>query len=135
MRGSHPQSQVRPYDPVTTRNNQLINMIFNAAIRGATAGAAATWVNQKMQPARTTPIWTDQIGTVTLTLLQATHGTRTCYQLCAISAGAWLQVGMYGLYPEALAGVQSWQEYLRRGGTVEAWVRQSLPQKETGELR
>ena len=110
-------------------------MIINAAIRGATAGAAATWVNQKMQPTRTVPVWTDQIGKVTLTLVQVTHGTRTYYQLFAISAGAWLQVGIYGLYPEALAGVQSWQEYLRSGGTVEAWVRQSLPQQGPRELR
>ena len=36
-------------------------MIVNAAICGATAGAAAHVVNQKMQPARTTPIWTDHI--------------------------------------------------------------------------
>ena len=75
----------------------MINMIINAAIRGATAGAAATWVNQKMQPARTTPIWTDQIGNVTLTLVQVAPGTRAYYQLFAISAGAWLQVGMYWL--------------------------------------
>src|SRR5258705_8982468 len=110
-------------------------MIINAAIRGATAGAAATWVNQKMQPARTTPIWTEQIGTVTLTLAQLTQGSRTSYQLFAVAGGGWLQVGAYWLYPEAQAVIQSWQEYLRGGGTVEAWVRQSLPQQGPRELR
>ena len=110
-------------------------MIINAAIRGATAGAAATWVNQKMQPARTTQIWTDQIGNMTLTLLQLTQGSRTSYQLFAISDGGWQQVDTYWLYPEALAGVQTWQGYLRGGGTVEAWVRHSLPQQGLKELR
>ena len=113
----------------------MINMIINAAIRGATAGAAATWVNQKMQPARTTPIWTDEIGNVTLTLARLTQGSRTSYQLFAISDGGWQQVGTYWLYPEALAAIQSLQEYLRGGGTVEAWVRQSLPQQGPRELR
>jgi hypothetical protein len=113
----------------------LINMIINAAIRGAAAGAAATWVNQKMQPARTTPIWTDQIGNAALTLVQLTQGSRTSYQLFAISDGGWQQVGAYWLYPEAQAAIQSWQEYLRGGGTVEAWVRQSLPQQGPRELR
>ena len=113
----------------------MINIIINAAIRGATAGAVATWVNQKMQPTRTTPIWTDQIGDVALTLVQLTQGSRTSYQLFAISDGGWQQVGTYWLYPEALAGVQAWQGYLRGGGTVETWVRQSLQQQGPRELR
>jgi hypothetical protein len=56
----------------------LINTIINAAIRGATAGAV-TWVDQKMQPARSTP----------LTLVPLTQGSRTSYQLFAISDGGW----------------------------------------------
>jgi hypothetical protein len=115
----------------------LIKTILNAAIRGAAAGAVAMWVNQKMQRARTAPVWNGQIGTVTLTLVQVTRGTRIDYQLFAISDGGWQQVAAFSLYPEALAGIQSWQEYLRGGGTVEAWVRHSLPlpQQRPRELR
>ena len=110
-------------------------MIINAAIRGAAAGAAATWVNRKMQPTQTTPIWTGQIGNVTPTLAQLAQGSRTSYQLFPVEGGRWLQVGAYWLYPRALAAVQSWQQYLHNGGTVEAWVRQCLPQQGPRELR
>jgi hypothetical protein len=88
-----------------------------------------------MQPTPTIPIWTDQIGIVTLSLAQLTQGGRTSYQLFAVEGGRWLQVGAYWLYPQALAAIQSWQHYLHNGGTVEAWVRQSLPQQGPRELR
>ena len=113
----------------------MINMIINAAIRGATAGAAATWVNQKMQPTRTTRSWNDQIGNVTLTLAQLTRDSRTSYQLFAVAGGAGCRWARTGCTPQALAAIQSWQQYLHNGGTVEAWVRQSLPHQGPRELR
>jgi hypothetical protein len=85
-------------------------------------------VGESEDAARADPIWTDQIGNVALTLVQLTQGSRTSYQLFAVAGEGWLQAGAYWHYAEALAAIRSWQEYLRGGGIVEAWGRQSLPQ-------
>jgi hypothetical protein len=112
------------------------NEVRNAALWGGAVGLGALWASRRMAAAiAPKPMWTGQVGDATLTLIQTGKGGRAWYELYAIADGAWWLAGTYAVYPQALTAVQQWQGYLERGGTVEAWVRHSLPQQGPRELR
>jgi hypothetical protein len=79
---------------------------------------ATTMINSRPSSA---PVYTTKIGSVALTVIRVDVRGRISHQLYAADHGTWALVGMFGLYPDALAAVQAWQRYLSTGGTLAAW--------------
>ena len=99
----------------------LIGIAARSAVAGAGFGAGVT-ATQRVMDNRTTPIWQGAVNDTVLVLMSVhTHG-RQSYALHVINGGVTHPGGAWWTYPEALATVTGWQQYLTNGGTVMAWL-------------
>jgi hypothetical protein len=99
----------------------LIGIAARSAVAGAGFGVGATAAHRVMDN-RVAPIWQGTVGDTVLVLMSVhTHG-RQSYALHVVNGGVSHPAGAFWTYPEALAAVTGWQQYLTNGGTVMAWL-------------
>jgi hypothetical protein len=111
----------------------MIEKLLGEAVDAAIFGGVVTAVNHKMSPTPAAPMWTGAVGSTAMTLMRQTRGRSTWHELWVVECGrAAVQVGRYSAYPDALAGIGQWGEYLHSGGSIAAWRR---PQRVTATAR
>jgi hypothetical protein len=99
----------------------LIGLAARSAVAGAGFGAGYN-ATQRVMDNRVTPMWQGTVGDTALVLMSVhTHG-RQSYALHVVYGGVSHPAGAFWTYPEALAAVTGWQQYLTNGGTVMAWL-------------
>ncbi|MGO9508063.1 MAG: hypothetical protein ACLPXZ_12215 [Mycobacterium sp.] len=68
------------------------------------------------------PLWQGSVGNVVLVLMSNHYHGRQSFSLSVIENGVTHPAGSWWTYPEAVAAVTNWQQYLTSGGTVMAWL-------------
>jgi hypothetical protein len=106
----------------------MIHMLIGAAARGLAVGAgvsAGATIAQKHLDNGSQPLWQGSVGNVVLVLMSNRYHGRQSFSLSVIENGVTHPAGSWWTYPEAVAVVTNWQQYLNGGGTVAAWLRNS----------
>jgi hypothetical protein len=106
----------------------MIHMLIGAAARGLAVGAgvsAGATIAQKHLDNGSQPLWQGSVGNVVLVLMSNRCHGRQSFSLSVIENGVARPAGSWWTYPEAVAAVTNWQQYLNGGGTVAAWLRNS----------
>jgi hypothetical protein len=100
----------------------MFDEMVDAALMGAAVGAASTWVSRQMQPDSSRPVWQGELNGVVLTVVETNHHGYLGYAVSVIADGRCWSLGRFPTYPQCVAVVQQWDEYLQHGGTVRAWL-------------
>jgi hypothetical protein len=68
------------------------------------------------------PVYTSEIGALTFTVIGVNLGGRLSYQVYAVEASSWQLVGLFGLFVDALAEINTWRKFIAGGGSLRAWI-------------
>jgi hypothetical protein len=69
-----------------------------------------------------TPVYTVELGPVTLTVIKVDFGGRDSYQVYAIDDESWSLVGYFGLFTDALLELRTWRRFAADGHTLQEWL-------------
>jgi hypothetical protein len=81
--------------------------------------AAAPAAHDRHQPVFTTEMGADLILTIIRVDL---IGRRPAYQIYTCASGTWALTGYFGTMADACSELQSWREYVSRGGSLTSWL-------------
>ena len=106
----------------------MIHMLIGAAARGLAVGAgvsAGATIAQKHLDNGSQPLWQGSVGNVGAGAHVQPLSRAAEFQPVVIENGVIHPAGSWWTYPEAVAAVTNWQQYLNGGGTVAAWLTNS----------
>lgn len=111
----------------------LVRLLVGSAVQGAGFGAGAEWASRLVRGNPPKQIWTGTVRDVTFMVMGQQVGRRIRYDLHAVGGGQNVCAGSFWEYPEVVAAVQTWEQFVLDGGTVQSWAqRYSLPSQENG---
>jgi hypothetical protein len=96
---------------------------FNDCVDILIAEAAAELDQPAPAPALTSaPLYTVELGELTMTVIRVDHNGRDTYQVYAVGDETWSMVALFGLFVDALAEIRTWRRYLFAGGSLQTWM-------------
>jgi hypothetical protein len=105
----------------------FVEKVIGAAIGAAVFGATVSVVNKKMQTG-SRPVWTGACNGTVITVLEHTVHGHVGYEVFGSGGGKCVSLGRYPTYPQGMTLVEQWNDYLKNGGTLKAWLAHCQPQ-------